>query len=47
VLLEEKNSGALNKRYALLIAVFLSPFQALIEDTLIFAAIGANLIIIL
>jgi hypothetical protein len=47
VLLEEKNSGALNKRDALLIGVFLSLCHALIEDTLIFAAIGANLIIIL
>jgi hypothetical protein len=47
VLLEEKNSGALNKRDALLIGVFLSLCHALIEDTLIFAAIGADLIIIL
>lgn len=47
VLLEEKNSGALNKRDALLIGVFLSLCHALIEDTLIFASIGANLMIIL
>jgi hypothetical protein len=47
VLLEEKNSGALNKRDALLIGVFLSLCHALIEDTLIFAAVGADLIIIL
>jgi hypothetical protein len=47
VLLEEKNSGALNKGDALLIGVFLSLCHALIEDTLIFAAIGANLMVIL
>ena len=47
VLLEEKNSGALNKRDALLIGVFLSLCHALIEDTLLFAAIGADLLIIL
>jgi hypothetical protein len=47
VLLEEKNSGSLNKRDAFLIGVFLSLCHALIEDTLIFAAIGADLIIIL
>ncbi|MBI4763408.1 MAG: hypothetical protein HY787_02225 [Deltaproteobacteria bacterium] len=47
MLLEEKNSGALNKRDALLIGVFLSLCHALIEDTLIFASIGADLMIIL
>ncbi|MEW6188293.1 MAG: nucleoside recognition protein [Thermodesulfobacteriota bacterium] len=47
VMMEEKNSGALNKRDALLIGVFLSLCHALIEDTLIFAAIGADLLIIL
>ncbi len=47
VLLEEKNSGALNKRDAALIGVFLSLCHTLVEDTLIFAAIGANLIVIL
>ena len=46
VLLEEKNSGALNKSDALLIGVFLSLCHALIEDTLIFASIGADLMII-
>ncbi len=47
VLLEEKNSGALNKRDALLIGVFLSLCHAVIEDTLIFASIGADLVVIL
>jgi len=47
MLLEEKKSGALNKRDALLIGVFLSLTHALVEDTLLFAAIGANLIVIL
>lgn len=45
--MEGKNSGALNKGDALLIGVFLSLGQALVEDPLIFAAIGANLIVIL
>jgi len=47
VLMEEKQSGALNKRDALLVGVFLSLCHALIEDTLIFVAVGANLFVIL
>lgn len=47
VMMEEKRSGALNKRDALLIGVFLSLCHALIEDTLIFVAIGADWFIIL
>ncbi len=42
VLLEERRSGALSKRDALLIGVFLSLCHALIEDTLIFLAVGAD-----
>jgi hypothetical protein len=47
VLLEEKRSGALNRRDALLVGIFLSLSHALIEDTLIFVAIGANWVVIL
>ena len=47
VLLEEKRSGALTRRDALLVGIFLSLSHALIEDTLLFAAIGANLAVIL
>ena len=47
VLLEEKRSGALNRRDALLVGIFLSLSHALIEDTLLFAAIGADLLVIL
>jgi len=43
----EKKSGAINKREAMLIGVFLSLSQALIKDTLIFAAVGADLTFIL
>jgi len=42
-----KKSGAINKREAMLIGVFLSLSQALIKDTLIFAAVGADLTFIL
>ena len=47
VLLEEKRSGALTRRDALLVGIFLSLSHALVEDTLLFAAIGANLAVIL
>jgi hypothetical protein len=47
VMLEEKRSGALTRRDALLVGIFLSLSHALIEDTLLFAAIGANLAVIL
>lgn len=47
VLMEERRSGALDRRDALFIAVFLSLCHALIEDTLIFAAVGADLFVIL
>lgn len=47
VLLEEKRSGALNQRDALLVGFFLSLSHALVEDTLLFAAVGADLFVIL
>jgi hypothetical protein len=37
----------LNRRDALLVGIFLSLSHALIEDTLIFVAIGANWVVIL
>jgi hypothetical protein len=47
VLLEEKRSGALNRRDALLVGIFLSLSHALIEDTLLFVAIGADWVVVL
>jgi len=47
VLLEEKRSGALNRRDALLVGVFLSLSHALIEDTFLFVAVGADLLVVL
>jgi len=47
VLLEEKRSGALNRRDALVVGIFLSLSHALVEDTLIFVAIGADWVVVL
>jgi hypothetical protein len=47
VLLEEKRSGALNRRDALLVGIFLSLSHALIEDTLLFVAVGADWVVVL
>jgi hypothetical protein len=47
VLLEEKRSGALNRRDALLVGIFLSLSHALVEDTLLFVAIGADWLVVL
>jgi hypothetical protein len=47
VLLEEKRSGALNRRDALLVGIFLSLSHALVEDTLLFVAVGADWVVVL
>ena len=47
VLMEEARSGALNKKDAFLVALFLSLCHAMIEDTMIFLAIGANPLVII
>ena len=47
VLLEEKRSGALNRRDALLVGIFLSLSHALVEDTLLFVAVGADWLVVL
>lgn len=47
VLIEEANSGRLSRRDMFIVFVFLSICHAIIEDTALFLAVGANPLVIL